>query len=111
MNALLLKPGGTAVHRVDFSPHGCWSAYPDPLTFLRFPDWLWNLMGAHRGIPNRHRHDEFCAAFEAAGLKVDATNLERYEPEQVDRARLVKRFQHAPQESLLVSAATYVCRL
>lgn len=111
MNALLLKPGGTAVHRVDFGPHGCWSEYSDPLTFLRFPDWLWKLMGSQRGTPNRHRHYEFRSAFEAAGLKVETINVELYPPESVDRTKLLDRFQNLPLESLLASAATYVCRL
>src|SRR5579872_4384186 len=57
-NVRLLGPGGIAVHRVDFGPHDCWQGYPDPLTFLRFPDWLWHLMGSNRVTPNRHRFHE-----------------------------------------------------
>lgn len=111
MCARLLKPGGTIVHRVDFGPHGCWSDYPDPLTFLRIHDWLWTLMGSHRGIPNRHRHHEFCRAFEAAGLKVNISSMEHFKPHDINRGKMLKRFQQVPQESLLVSAATYICRL
>src|SRR5262249_23271020 len=73
-NARFLGPSGVAVHRVDFGPHDCWQRYPDPLTFLRFPDWLWRLMGSNRVTPNRRRFHECKSAFETAGLS--ATVLE-----------------------------------
>ncbi|MBV9210518.1 MAG: methyltransferase domain-containing protein [Acidobacteria bacterium] len=110
MNADLLAPGGVAVHRVDFGPHGCWSLYQDPLTFLRFPDWLWSMMGSNRGTPNRRRYHEFRAAWERAGLKVEVTGLELWPESVVRAARLGKRFKGMPLDSLVVGTAIFICR-
>jgi SAM-dependent methyltransferase len=107
----LLAPGGAAVHRVDFGPHGPWRKYEDPLTFLRPPDWLWRLMGSARGIPNRHRAHEFAAALAAAGLDVTEIARERFDelPGPGERRRLARRFRDMPTESLGVRAVTYLC--
>jgi len=107
VNAKLLVPGGTAIHRVDFGPHDCWCRYDDPMTFLRFPEWLWRLMGSHRGTPNRFRHHEFLEAFDRAGLTprrpplTDAFDVVR-------PAHLARRFKEMPVESLRVQSAIYV---
>ncbi|MBV9123434.1 MAG: methyltransferase domain-containing protein [Planctomycetes bacterium] len=111
LNARLLAPGGLAVHRIDLGPHGCWDTYPDPLTFLRFLDWLWDLMGSNRGTPNRRRHHEYQAAFEAAGLQVEVPELERVPPDRVQFDRLARRFRDMPPASVRVKTAVYVCRL
>ncbi len=110
MTARLMAPGGVAMHRVDFGPHGCWTFYRDPLTFLRFPNWLWSLMGSNRGTPNRHRYHEFRAALERAGLKVEVTGLELWSEEIVRQARLNKRFQGMPLDSLVIGTAIFICR-
>lgn len=110
MNARLLAPGGCAAHRVDFGPHDCWSFYPDRLTFLRFPDWLWRLMGSNRGTPNRRRHHEFNAAFAAAGLGVETSGLEYFRDDQFNQKRMAKRFRKMPYESLKIGTAIYLCR-
>lgn len=110
-NARFLRPDGVAVHRVDFGPHGCWSCYEDRLVFLRFPDWLWNLMGSNRGAPNRFRYHQVCAAIKNAGLKVEVSGLEHFPEDIIRRARLAKKFQGMPFESLSVGTAIFVCRL
>jgi hypothetical protein len=103
----LIASGGVAVHRVDFGPHGPWRKYTDPLTFLRPPDWLWQLMGSERGIPNRHRAHEFTEAFVAAGLEV--RELEREPFDVVIRRNVARRFKDMPVDSLQVRAVTYLC--
>lgn len=110
-NARLLNPNGVAVHRVDFGPHDCWSLYPDPLTFLRFPNWLWTCMGSNRGTPNRRRHHEFRRAFENAGLKVEIVSVDHFAAGIVDVPRLRKQFRDMPQDSIAIGTAIYVCRL
>jgi SAM-dependent methyltransferase len=110
MNARLLAANGLAAHRVDFGPHDCWFYYPNPLTFLRFPDWLWKLMGSNRGIPNRRRHHEFKAAFAEAGLNVESTDMAFFNDDQIKTANLAKRFRSMPHESLKVGTAVYLCR-
>jgi len=109
INATLLAPGGVGAHRVDMAAHPPWNAYPDPFLFLRFPNWLWQLMGSERGTSNRYRHHEFCEAFRAAGLTVESA-IEPYRDEHLAAARLPARFRAMPRESLRVAAATYVLR-
>lgn len=111
MNARLLSaPDGVAVHRVDFAAHGCWFYYRDPLTFLRFPDWLWSLMGSNRGTPNRRRFHEFSSAFERAGLDVDVVSRDLYPREDVQIESLAEKFRTMPFDSLETATATFVCR-
>ena len=110
-NAQLLKPDGVAVHRVDFGPHDCWSYYPDPLTFLRFPNWLWSLMSSNRGTPNRRRHHEFCDAFAKAGWHVEVLGTEYFAEGKIDYSRLATEFREMPQSSIQLGTAIYLCRL
>lgn len=67
-----LRPGGTAVHVVDFSGHH-WHRDADPDLFRRFPEWLWHAMGSNRGLPNRVHFADYLTYFEEVGLKVTAT--------------------------------------
>lgn len=57
----MLKPGGIAVHNVDFSSHGLFPNDPDK--FLSVPEPIWKLMGSNRGLPNRKRKADFLVAF------------------------------------------------
>jgi hypothetical protein len=108
--ARLLKPGGVAVHRVDFGPHGAWRSYEDPLTFLRVPEPLWRAMGSARGTPNRRRVHELEDAFRAAGLTVHLATVERYPVSRTDLGRLPVRFRKMPVESVLTETAVLVAR-
>ena len=106
----LLKPGGAALHRVDFGPHDVWSLYQDPLVFLRFSDSVWQRTGSNRGVPNRFRHHEFVAAFEAHGLRVEVVEAEPFDLDASDLAALHPRFRAMPRDSLAVRSAIYVLR-
>lgn len=64
----LLKPGGVMVHRVDYSAHDIWRTYEEK-QFLKFPDWLWHLMGSNRGYSNRVRHAVLMKKADSLGLK------------------------------------------
>ncbi len=103
----LLKPGGIAVHRVDFGPHGVWRGYRDPLTFLRFSDRVWAAMGSARGAPNRFRVHEVVASLERTGFSVVLLNVSSQKNE-VDMKRLNRRFQQMPIDSVLTDSATVV---
>jgi SAM-dependent methyltransferase len=109
-NVDFLTPNGVAVHRVDFGPHDCWAFYQDRLTFLRFPQWLWWLMGSNRATPNRKRYHQVYAALEKAGLRVEVIGLELFPEDMVKRARLAKRFEGMPFDSLTVGTAIFICR-
>lgn len=106
----LLRSKGTAVHRVDFGPHDCWLDYADPLTFLRFPEWLWSLMGSNRGYPNRHRHYQFLEAFERAALDIEVQDLEVFRPSDTANTRLARRFRPLDRRLIDIQTAVYVCR-
>ncbi|PZS30465.1 MAG: hypothetical protein DLM58_13670 [Pseudonocardiales bacterium] len=107
----LLKPGGVAVHRVDFGAHGVWYGYPDPLTFLRFSDPLWKAMGSARGTPNRYRIHELVEAFEKGRFAAELRDVNTVTRGEVRLARLGRRFREMPIESLLTDSATLVVRV
>jgi hypothetical protein len=109
LTADLLRDSGTAIHTVDFGPcWGPWAAYEDPLFFLRFPDWLWYLMGSHRGAPNRQRLDAFVTEFQSAGLNVSVVVRKEFTKPFTART-LPKSVKHLPPESLRIATATLVC--
>lgn len=64
---------GAAVHVIDFGGHE-WNAHGDPFLFLKFPKWLWRLMGSNRGLPNRVRFDEYVACLRRHRLNVDVVD-------------------------------------
>jgi len=109
-NRALLRPGGTAVHRVDFGPHGTWRSASDPLTFLRFSDRLWSTTGSARGTPNRYRVHELVTVLETAGLSVKLGDLERYDKGEVAWSRLGARYRAMPEQSVLTRTAVVVVR-
>lgn len=103
-----LRPGGVAMHVVDFSQHYNWSSYGDEFLFLSLSDRVWHLMGSNRGLPNRVRFHEFLAALEATGLTVE-TKARRLSAEAPDLAALLPRFRMMPLDSLRTLDATFVC--
>jgi hypothetical protein len=108
-NAAMLRPGGAAIHRIDFGPHDCWRGYRDPLTFLRFPDPLWRAMGSNRGTPNRRRLGEVRAAFERTGLTVDVVDQEFIPINAIRFDKLPRRLRAMPEESVTTRTAILVC--
>jgi hypothetical protein len=106
--AMLLKTRGIAVHRIDFGPHGVWRRYQDPLTFLRIPDLVWHAMGSARGVHNRRRAHEMEDAFQAAGLSVMSTVVERYPASITNLTLLPARYRQMPLESLLIKTLILV---
>lgn len=103
----MLKPGGRAVHLVDFSQHFDWSRYGDEFLFLCLSGWVWRLMGSNRGLPNRVRWLEFQHALRASGLKVETT-ARRESPRQ-PALPLAREFQGMPLESIRTMEATFLC--
>lgn len=52
-----MRPGSLSLHQVDLKSHGLHRI--NPLDFLEYPEWLWNLMYSHKGVPNRWRVDRY----------------------------------------------------
>lgn len=107
----ILKPDGVGLHRVDYGPHDCWFYYRDPLTFLRFPDFIWQLTGSNRGTPNRRRHHEFMEAFRKADLDVEIVEQNSFDKDEINFKNLHKKFQAMPEESLEVGNGIYLLKL
>jgi hypothetical protein len=107
-----LRPGGASVHLVQFGPVGCWTEYPNPLTFLTVPESVWKWTSSHRGSANRVRFHEFLSHFVEAGLRVETEVLEEFTTKELDEALpfIAERFARAPRESLRVRLAKFVCR-
>jgi hypothetical protein len=105
-----LKDDGKVVHRIDYGPHDIWSRAEDPLTFLRFSDSVWSLMGSHRGYPNRVRHAELVEAFRNAGFDVTARITKSFSAEFFDanRARMPARFSGLGAAACCVADAEIV---
>lgn len=106
-----LKPGGMAIHLMQFGPTGCWCRYPNPLTFLTVSGTLWKLTASHRGASNRVRCDEFGALFARSGFQVTTHVLDRISPNHVDEIQpfLAKPFKAVSDESLEVAVAVFAC--
>lgn len=104
----LLAANGVAIHIVDFSQHHNWSYYDDPFLFLRFPEWLWKLMGTNRGLPNRFRFHEFVTAFEETGLTVKCEDRVIAQ-ELVNPASLAARFRDMPLDSVKTLGVIFFC--
>lgn len=61
-----MKPGALSVHQVDLRSHGLHVA--NPLDFLSPPNWLWQLMHSHKGVPNRWRADRYQHLIQRLGI-------------------------------------------
>jgi len=106
-----VRPGGVAVHRVDFDAHDAWASREDPFEWLTVSERLWHLMGSRRGCPNRARHHEVLENLEKAGWRIDSRVLDAFEPRAIEaaRPRLARRFRSMPIDSLRVRTALLVC--
>ncbi len=110
--AAMTKPGGLQFHRVDLSGHGAFERPRHDLEFLVFPDWLWSLMGSHRGVPNRARFSEYQETAALAGLEVIGERIVRLSKAEVAsvRDRLAKRFRDLGDDELGVVEFDWVLR-
>ncbi|GAB4468843.1 MAG: hypothetical protein OHK0044_10580 [Burkholderiaceae bacterium] len=96
-----LKPRGIAIHLVDLKSHGLHGS--NPLDFLTWPSWLWNLMYSQKGMPNRWRINRYRAALARTSLRVDHLEpIARYLPSQIAevRAHLAPEFRALSDEDL-----------
>ena len=103
----LVTEEGAMLHRIDYGPHGPWLEERNPLEFLTPPPWLWSLLGASRGYPNRRRHALVLDALLRAGFRSDARVDRRFAPEDVAacRRRLSREFREMTVAELEVREA------
>lgn len=108
----MLRPGGLAIHRVDFGAHGKWEEQANPLEWLTVPDGIWTLMGSRRGTPNRWRFHEVRDELTRAGFEVDAEESDFFDDGDLASIRpaLGPRIRAMPDASLRVKTACFYCR-
>jgi len=105
----LLALDGMAIHVVDFTQHSMWPYLDDPYMFLRFPDWLWRLIGSNRGLMNRYRFDEFENVFTGVGLNVEVSGRV-VDKDLANPQSLCPKFRSMPMESVKTREATFILR-
>jgi hypothetical protein len=66
-----MRPLAFSLHQVDLKSHGLHRV--NPLDFLEYPQWLWNIMYSHKGVPNRWRVDRYRDLL--AGLPLEVIDL------------------------------------
>lgn len=108
----MLKPGGIALHKVDYGPHDVWINRDNSLEWLTVPDTIWQMMGSNRGTPNRLRHVEVVGMLDNAGFEVHPEVSEEFSSADLHsiRAELAPRFRQMPDSALLVKTAVLLCR-
>lgn len=62
-----MKPGAIAIHQVDLRSHGLHVS--NPLDFLTPPNWLWQLMHSHKGVPNRWRANRYAEILKRRNIR------------------------------------------
>jgi SAM-dependent methyltransferase len=79
---VLLQPGGTMLHKIDFRNHGFYASL-DPLAFLGIPEGLWRLISSPDPTLNRRRASTYQAMAERDGYRysIFATHLLHQEEE------------------------------
>lgn len=105
LNRDCIGKDGIGIHCIDFGGHQ-WDRYGDPFLFLRFPDFIWNLMGSARGEPNRVRFAPYVRYFKDAGLDVEAVDIKHFDFDGSD-----KWVADRMDESFSVHEATIMLRL
>jgi SAM-dependent methyltransferase len=105
-----LKPQGISIHLVDLKSHGLHRA--NPLDFLTWPAWLWNLMYGFKGVPNRWRKIHHLQAADTAGLKISTVEVTtQASPSDVSQVRpfLSKSFRRLDDTELAALGFWLVC--
>lgn len=106
-SARILRPGGMAIHRIDYSDHRHWITDADPIEFLCEES---DAPLVHNC--NRLRHHEIFEIFEAAGFEVRGVDVYgRIEVDQGVRKRLKGRFRTMTDDQLSVVFASLFLRL
>lgn len=96
-----MRPGAVALHQVDLRSHGL--HVTNPLDFLAPPNWLWQLMHSHKGVPNRWRANRYEQIIERLGVEPIAFKpTVFFNPNQIAAIRpiLARHFQQITDEQL-----------
>ena len=102
----LLRPGGLAIHHIDYSDH---FAHSDPrlspIHFLQYSEKQWARYAGNRYMyMNRLRHDDMLRLFEEAGHRIVNEDLQR-NLGVTGALPLDARFRTKPAEVLAITSA------
>lgn len=102
----LLKPGGIAVHSVDFAGHNTFAG--TGIDFLSCPDWVWSLLHSKLQTTNRIRYGELINAILSESLElVSAVPIKTVGKAEVEllRSKMLPRYRSMSTEDLSVLQA------
>ena len=103
----VIRSCGACSHRVDLQDH-----IGGALNNLRFSEQIWEsrFMSNSGFYTNRFRFSEMMDLFRRAGFVAQVIKADRWDALPTARARLSHRFQHLPEDDLLISGFTVVLR-
>lgn len=95
----LLKPGGYALHEIDFRDHRIFTKYClHPLTLLTIPTPTWNEISSNIGSPNRRLYSYFKSFFLERNYRLHTIILENFNAEF--QSILIPEEQYNPESGL-----------
>lgn len=109
VNAMRLN--SLSLHQVDLRSHGLHRS--NPLDFLEHPQWIWNLMYSHKGVPNRWRVNRYRELLHNLPLEIlDLHPTVLFNDDDVCsiRGKLAPPFIHTNQEDLAWQGFWLSCR-
>jgi hypothetical protein len=88
-----LKPGGAAVHIIDYSDHYARGTGSSRLNFLRYDDRSWERHNSKFMFMNRLRHSQYLKLFAEAGFQEIVDKPFKLDLDEYDIEKLDKKFQ------------------
>jgi SAM-dependent methyltransferase len=107
----LLRPGGIAVHTIDYSDHYARSDRNiDRFNFLTFDEVAWQRHNSPLQYVNRLRHSDYLGIFRAAGLSIVEQALIPGAPTSTTPAKVATQFRTYSAEDLFGLSGRLVIR-
>lgn len=107
----VIRTGGHHVASIDLETHLGGREDPEHMyEFLKYPQWMWNLMTSHRsGFVNRLRLSQWRSLFAQAGFEITGERI-RSARCGLDELRAVPYLRSYADEDLLAKAVTIAAR-
>jgi SAM-dependent methyltransferase len=106
-----LRPQGVMIHLVDLKSHGLHDK--NPLDFLAWPPFLWELMYSEKGVPNRWRVNQYRTIFSELGIEsacLESVASADMSDVKAVRPSLPEHFQSLSDEDLACLGFWFVAR-
>ena len=106
----ILKPGGLAIHAIDYSDHFARGTDLSRYNFLQYSSAQWRPFNSRIQFVNRLRHSEYLDLFRAAGFELVDINKHSGDIPQEVVANLAPEFRRFPLSDLRVLRSRIVAR-